>query len=231
MNSPMGTLSVRIRRALCVVTLCAARLGADAQPATDAGDWPMYNRDVAGTRHNRAERSINPSNAGTLVEKWRFPATASDPPIGVIHATPVVVGGYVYFGTATDPAFYKLTPDGKVRWVYRRPGLAPVAAAAQPAPDEAERLGLLARFQASGENGILCSALVTDDTVYFGDAGGWFYALDRTAGTERWTLNARDASFPGAHALNVFIASPILADGKLIVAGGAIEQPVAAIPG
>src|SRR5690348_12886942 len=81
----------------------------------------MYNRDVIGTRHNRDETAIGKSNAGRLEEKWRFPAKGSELEIGVIHATPIVVGGYVYFGTATDPAFYKLTPDGKVRWSYRNP--------------------------------------------------------------------------------------------------------------
>src|SRR5207244_9504300 len=42
---------------------------------------------------------------------------------------------------------------------------------------------------------------------------------------------SREAPFPGAHLLNCFFASPIFADGKLIVAGGAIEQVVAAFPG
>ena len=41
-------------------------------------------------------------------------------PVGVVHAT-VVVNGHVYFGTETTPTFYKLTPDGKVRWTYRNP--------------------------------------------------------------------------------------------------------------
>ena len=40
----------------------------------------------------------------------------------------------------------------------------------------------------------------------------------------------RGKEFPGAHPLNVSFASPILADGKLIVAGGALEQVVAASP-
>jgi hypothetical protein len=81
----------------------------------------MYNRDVLGSRHNSAETAIGPGNAGQLVEKWRFQVEGSDETIGVIHATPVVVQGYVYFGTATDPAFYRLTPDGKVKWSYRNP--------------------------------------------------------------------------------------------------------------
>ena len=45
------------------------------------------------------------------------PGQGSDQQIGVIHATPTVVDGYVYFGTATDPTFYKLSPDGKLCWV------------------------------------------------------------------------------------------------------------------
>ena len=51
-------------------------------------------------------------------------------------------------------------------------------------------------------------------TVYFGDIGGWFYALDRATGAERWKLNARAKEFPGAHPINGFFASPILVDGK-----------------
>jgi polyvinyl alcohol dehydrogenase (cytochrome) len=185
--------------------------------ADDAKDWPMYNRDVIGTRHNPAETAISVANAGRLEEKWRFPPKDSELRIGVIHATPVVVGGYVYFGTATDPAFYKLTPEGKVRWTYRKSTRGP-----KPAAPVREDM----RFQTSAE-GILSSALVTADSVYFGDIGGRFYALDRETGTERWTVDARAKEFPDAHAMNVFFASPILADGKLIVGGGTLEQLVA----
>jgi polyvinyl alcohol dehydrogenase (cytochrome) len=209
-----------IRRAIWAVVLGTALSPAIARADADANDWPMYNRDVIGTRHNPGETAIDPAHAGRLEEKWRFPARGSDLEIGVIHATPVVVDGYVYFGTATDPTFYKLTPDGKVRWSYRNPARG--SGRARPGPRNV-------RFQPSGE-GILGSALVTTDTVFFGDIGGWFHALDRATGSERWTLNTRAGGFPGAHPLNVFFASPILADGKLIVAGGTIEQVVAAFP-
>jgi outer membrane protein assembly factor BamB len=183
----------------------------------------MYNVDVTGTRHNRGETAIDKSNVNRLEEKWRFPAKDSNQEIGVIHATPIVVDGYVYFGTATDPAFYKLTPDGKVCWSYRRVGKAPDAT--KPL-DEKTRT---ARFQTS-PGGILGSALVTKDTVYFSDIGGWFYALDRATGTERWKINARGKEFPDSHPLNCFFSSPIIADGKVIVAGGTLEQVVAAFP-
>ncbi|HUE72741.1 MAG TPA: PQQ-binding-like beta-propeller repeat protein, partial [Pirellulaceae bacterium] len=167
-----------------------------------------------------------PENAGQLVEKWRFPHADSVEQIGVIHATPVVVNGYVYFGTATDPTCYKLTPDGKVRWKYQNPSRGIGALAAQIASGFARN----ARFQSSAE-GIFSSALVTDNTVYFGDIGGWFYALDRQSGNERWKVNSRGDDFPDAHPLNGFFASPILADGKLIVGGGTLEQVVMALPG
>ena len=199
-----------------------------ADAREDAKDWPMYNADVIGTRHNRGETAIHKSNAARLEEKWRFPARDSKLEIGVIHATPVVVGGYVYFGTATEPTFYKLTPDGKVRWSYRNPLREKERARIEATQDPEKYRG--ARFQSS-ENGIMGSALVTDDTVFFGDIGGWFYALDRATGTERWKLNARAADFPGAHPINVFFASPILVDGKLILGGGTLEQVVAAFPG
>jgi polyvinyl alcohol dehydrogenase (cytochrome) len=193
----------------------------------DAQDWPTYNADVIGTRNNRGETAIDRTNAGRLEEKWRFPTKGSDLEIGVIHATPVVVNGYVYFGTATDPTFYKLTPDGKVRWSYRSPqtALARLRAGAAGGDGKSRR-----RRLQSSDQGIMASALVADDTVYFGDLGGWFYALDRRTGSERWKLNTRAKEFPGAHPINLFFASPILANGTLIVAGGTLEQVVAAVP-
>jgi polyvinyl alcohol dehydrogenase (cytochrome) len=188
-----------------------------AKAFDDAKDWPMYNRDLLGTRSNPAETAINALNAGLLEEKWRFPARDSQEQIGVIHATPIVVNGYVYFGTATQPAFYKLAPDGKVRWTYRRKPLQPAAQVSK------------VRLQSSDE-GIMTSPLVTEDSVYFADLGGWIYALDRSTGSERWKLNARGKDFPGAHPINLFFAGPLIAQGKLIVAGGCLEQVIAASP-
>lgn len=194
-------------------TFCESGLGQD---------WPTYNHDLLGTRHNPAETAINAQNAGQLEEKWRFPAEGSDLEIGVIHATPIVVNGYAYFGTASDPSFYKVGPDGGLRWSYTPPRLRKKEGSA-PLPRGA-------RF-ASSADGVLGSALVTDDSVYFADIGGWVYALDRASGQERWTLNTRAQEFPGTHPLNAFFASPILADGKLIMAGGTLEQVVSAFPG
>ena len=216
-----------VRTTLWTLAFGAAFLSARVHAQADPNDWPMYNRDVIGTRFNPAETAIGKENVGGLVEKWRFPAKGSDESIGVVHATPSVVNGYVYFGTATDPTFYKLTPQGKVRWSYRNPTYPK-----KPPTTEARKNDETfrnVRFQSSAQ-GIMSSALVTEDSVFFGDIGGWYYALDRATGAERWTINARGKDFPGSHPLNIFMASPILADGKLIVAGGTIEQVVAGSP-
>jgi polyvinyl alcohol dehydrogenase (cytochrome) len=197
--------------------LCAIVPAGDARARSDERDWVMYNHDVIGTRHNPGETALDGVTARGLEEKWRFPARGSTAEIGVIHATPVVVNGYVYFGTATDPAFYKLSPDGKVRWTYRRDGVGRAAPTGKN------------RFQAA-DAGIMTSALVTDDTVYFADLAGWICALDRATGSERWKLNSRAPEFPGAHPINLFFAGPLLVRGKLIIAGGSLEQVISASP-
>ncbi len=181
-------------------------------------DWPMYNHDPAGWRFNPAEKTLSPANVGNLVEKWRFPAAKSKETIGVVHATPTVVAGEVYFGTATFPAFYKLASDGSLRWVYRNPARKTVLPPAEGAP-VTEKL----RTPAS-EGGIFTSALVADGAVYFADTGGWIYCLDASTGAERWKVDSRARTFPDAHFNNLFMASPILADGKVIFGGGTLEQ-------
>ena len=219
----------KVRRERRDISLRRARFERRSQE-DDAKDWPMYNRDVVGSRYNRGETTIDASNAASLEEKWRFPAKGSDDKIGVVHATPVVVNGYVYFGTVTEnPTFYKLAPDGKVRWSYRNPDYGQDQAQPEPKPNDEKTQ--IVRLKPLTQGGIFGSALVNEDTVFFSDLEGWIYALDRATGKERWKLSMRGKDFPDAHPMNLSFASPILADGKLIVAGGTLEQLIAAIPG
>jgi outer membrane protein assembly factor BamB len=189
-----------------------------ALPGAEAADWPTYNHDPAGWRFNAAERTLRPANVAKLEEKWRFPAADSGETIGVVHATPTVVAGEVYFRTATFTAFYKLGPDGALRWVYRNP----VRKAVLPPSDGAPITDKLRT--AASDAGIFSSALVADGGVYFGDTGGWMYCLDAASGAERWKVDTRAKEFPGAHWNNLLMASPIMADGKVIFAGGTLEQ-------
>lgn len=214
-------------RCLLIVTLAgspAVLVQAAGPPQTppagpsSPADWPMYNHDPAGWRFNPAETTLSPRNVAELVERWRFPEAGSAETIGVVHATPTVVAGEVYFGTATFPAFYKLGPDGRPRWVYRNPARKAVLPPADGAPITEKLRG------AASEGGIFGSALVADGAVYFADTGGWMYGLDAQSGQERWKIDTRAQGFPGAHWNNVLMASPILADGKVIFGGGTLEQ-------
>jgi len=117
------------KAALAALTLAVLAQAGRAWPQGSASpaDWPMYNHDPAGWRFNPAETTLGPENVGGLVEKWRFPAAGSKESIGVVHATPAVVDGEVYFGTATFPTFYKLGRDGRLLWSYRNPARRHVA--------------------------------------------------------------------------------------------------------
>ena len=91
---------------LVAVLLAFPAMGIGADPK----DWPSYNGGAAGWRYNAGETALGKATAGKLVEKWRFPATGDQRKIGVVHATPVVVDGHVYFGTVTEPTFFCSSP-------------------------------------------------------------------------------------------------------------------------
>jgi uncharacterized protein (TIGR03118 family) len=74
-----------------------------------AGDWPMYNFDVAGTRDNTAERTLGPSNVGNLQVLWNYPTA------GIVTGTPAVVNNVVYAGDSTG-LFYALNSNGQLLW-------------------------------------------------------------------------------------------------------------------
>ncbi len=137
-----------------------------------AQDWRQYNYDNRGWRHNAAETLLSPETVPQLVERWRVPSADSGQSIGPVHATPVVVNGFVYFGTARPGVFYKLTPRGHVAWLFEVP-VSPVGI--EPSDEAA---------QASAESSLLSwvivnSALVTDRSVFFGTVDGQVFCLDR----------------------------------------------------
>ena len=49
-----------------VAVVCAALCFTRVDAQDDPKDWPMYNRDVIGTRYNRGETAIGKSNVGRL---------------------------------------------------------------------------------------------------------------------------------------------------------------------
>jgi len=218
-TSENETFMSRFQRHLVVsVVLFFLALARATSAQITPADWPTYNHDAAGWRLNPDEKTLGPDNAGKLALKWQFPAAGSDETIGVVHATPSVVNGEVYFGTANFPAFYKLAADGTLLWTYRNPARPSV-----PLPPPGGAITDKLR-DAAADGGIYSSALVTEDTVYFADAAGWMYALDAKTGAERWKVDSRAPSFPGAHPVNVFMSSPILVEGRVLFGGGSLEQ-------
>ena len=207
---PSRTFAIGLVLVLWVLPRGAELTLEGATSGVDAKDWPTYNCDVLGWRYNAGETALSRANVGRLEETWRFPPKGADFEIGVIHATSVVVNGCVYFGTVNKAAVYKLTPDGKVKWSF-------------PLNEKDDRVN---KAEVGIVNGIYGSALVTEDAVYFGTLAGFVYALDRATGKEKWRVDMRAKTFPVAHELNGTFASPILADGKIVIAGGALEQGI-----
>ena len=193
----------------------------DAPPPIGPDDWPMYNRDVRGWRYNDVSGELDATTAADLEVKWRYPREGADVDVGAIHVTPAVVNGYVYFGTATNSAMYKLRPDGTLAWRFPLPidTLEGSFVDDEFAGDN-EAANFIDAFSA-----ILSSPLVTDTAVYFGDTIGTMYALDRFTGELLWLVNTKADGFPGAHPANTFQSSPILVDDMVIIGGGTYEHP------
>ncbi len=94
-----------------------------------AGDWPSYNRDLAGTRHSPL-RQIDTNNVGDLQRAWSYPLgrnTTTGSLYGGSEVTPVVAGG-VMFVAAADRVVALSADTGEERWRYelaRRLAVAP----------------------------------------------------------------------------------------------------------
>jgi quinoprotein glucose dehydrogenase len=99
------------------------------------GDWPTYNRDLAGTRYSRLTQ-INTSNVSTLAPAWSYrlrpergqAVPAIDKPASSFEmfqqVTPIVVNGVMYLPSGNRVV--ALEPEtGKEIWRYELPeGLA-----------------------------------------------------------------------------------------------------------
>ena len=102
-----------------VIALTLAAVVAIAQKKAVSGDWPMYNYDLAGTRHSPLTQ-INTRNVGTLTQAWSY-KLGRDRTAGTISGgsefTPIVVGGVMY--VAASDRVVALEPDtGKETWRF-----------------------------------------------------------------------------------------------------------------
>jgi glucose dehydrogenase len=81
---------------------CTMASVAMAQAPVPPGDWPMYSRDLAGTRFSPLSR-IDSTNVDELAEVWSVPVARAETdeddssmPSGNPQATPIVVDGIMY---------------------------------------------------------------------------------------------------------------------------------------
>jgi glucose dehydrogenase len=117
----------RLQLAVFVVSLTACGVLAQSSKSTSGdGEWPMYNRDLAGTRYSPLKQ-ITTGNVSKLVRAWSYPL-GRDQTAGTLSGgsefTPIVVGGLMY--VAASDHVTALEPEtGKAVWRYDTKGGAP----------------------------------------------------------------------------------------------------------
>lgn len=104
-----------------------------------AGDWPSYNRDLAGTRYSPLDQ-IDARNVAGLVEAWRYPLPphpgVDGAPAGY-ELTPLVVNGVMYVAAA-DRIVALAADTGAELWRHAVRGEPPSARGVTYWPGDAE---------------------------------------------------------------------------------------------
>ncbi|MDF5751628.1 PQQ-binding-like beta-propeller repeat protein [Spongiactinospora sp. TRM90649] len=222
-----------IRAAAALFALCLAAVATPAAQASGAGggDWPMWQKDPRGSRHNAAEHRINPKNVGGLKLKWAFayPRAAGTP-----RSQPAVVGDTVYFGSPEGKLYARDAATGAAKWEFALNSV-PGPGRAQPQDGPAVARGkvyfgdgrgfLYAVSQRTGElvwarrldehiaAGVTSSPLVFGDRVYVGVSSGEnLFGKENACCTFRGHLNALDAD-TGEPVWRYYTTPPPVEDG------------------
>jgi len=93
--------------------------GSVALAQTPAADWPMYNRDLAGTRHSPLTE-ITPANVAALRQAWSYPIgrdITAGSLTGGSEFTPIVVDGVMYVAAAERVVALDADTGGEL-WDY-----------------------------------------------------------------------------------------------------------------
>jgi glucose dehydrogenase len=107
------------------VSVLPALIAQQTKPS--AADWPMFNRDLAGTRYSPLTQ-INTTNVGQLTQAWRYrfnregkTISGASPSELYQEITPIVVKGVMYL--PSGDRVVALEPEsGKEIWTYEVPG-------------------------------------------------------------------------------------------------------------
>lgn len=98
--------------------------GADAAVScagpSKGGEWPLFGQNLAGTRHQSAEKKIGPDNVASIQPAWSF-SVADFEADGTFESTPAVADGCVYIGTNSGWVFAVNADNGKLVWKTQLP--------------------------------------------------------------------------------------------------------------
>ncbi|HKD48982.1 MAG TPA: PQQ-binding-like beta-propeller repeat protein [Rhizomicrobium sp.] len=97
----------------------AQNTGANGQPSTAKGDWPMYFADPSGSRYSPLDQ-INASNFNQLVQAWHFKTdNLGARPEFKLEGTPLEINGTIYTTGGSRRAVIALNAKtGELKWVY-----------------------------------------------------------------------------------------------------------------
>src|SRR6266581_8418074 len=107
-----------------LITATAALTGQQGKSRSPDTDWPMFNRDLAGTRYSPLTQ-INTTNVANLKQAWTYklrphdgkPLTGQSPSEIFQEITPIVVNDVMYLPAANRVV--ALEPEtGKELWRY-----------------------------------------------------------------------------------------------------------------
>ena len=104
-------------RILLVIVVAAASAIAFSQITPGTGDWPVYGRDPAGTRHSPLAQ-INTTNVSHLQRAWTYHTGEKG---RSFEATPIFVDNVLYFSTQNQNVVALDPETGKEIWKYTNP--------------------------------------------------------------------------------------------------------------
>ena len=148
--------------------LTMASVSVSVSAEDNPADWPEYLRDSKGWRYSPLDQ-INKDNVNKLKVAWIH--QPGDIQMG-LQATPIAIGGILYYVAANNNVFAVDGKSGKTLWHYQ-PELDPLAAES---------------FWAAQSRGVT----VGHGNVYLGTLDGRYIALDQKTGEVKWETQMTD---------------------------------------
>ena len=163
------TATIRVKYALAAgVAAGVAMSGLTVAAEDNPADWPLYFRDSYGWRYSPLDQ-ITPANVGDLRVAWIH--QPGDIQMG-LQATPIVIGGVIYYVGANNNVFAVDGKTGETIWHYQ-PELHPLT----------QRI-----FWAAQSRGVT----VGHGMVFIGSLDGRYIALDQKTGKVKWETQLTD---------------------------------------